>query len=281
MMKHFFAGGPLDRYWKQLRSLALPRVSLYAASAGFFILLSSFPALVLLMGLLRYTGLRVENLVEVLNTLIPEALAASMENVIIDAYAGASGPMVGLSALTALWSASRGIYGLLTGFNAIYGIRENQGYLRTRIISVAYTFAFLLMLLLMLVVHVFGRTLLQLLSSRSGSFAVFLADTVNLQVIVLPSMLTLIFTLMFMVLPDRKATFRESLPGAALACAGWLIFSDLYSIYVEHFAPFSSIYGSVYAVALSMLWLYCCLSIVFYGGALNHRLREKRGRQDL
>jgi len=28
-------------------------------------------------------------------------------------------------------------------------------------------------------------------------------------------------------------------------------------------------------VALSMLWLYFCISIVFYGGALNHYLQTR------
>ena len=259
-----------------LRSLAALHVSQYAASTGFFILLSSFPALVLLLGLLQYTGLRVENLVAVLEELIPEALTPGLEEIISDAYAAGSGAMVGLSALTALWSASRGIYGLLKGLNAIYGVRETRGYLRTRLISVAYTFAFLLILVLTLILHLFGSTLLALLRSRPGSFAAFLADTLNLQNFLLPMMQTLIFTVMFMVLPGRRSTFRESLPGAALAAVGWLIFSDLYSIYVEQFAPLSSVYGSVYAVALSMLWLYCCLSIVFYGGALNHFLQQKQ-----
>ena len=259
-----------------LRSLAALHVSQYAASTGFFILLSSFPALVLLLGLLQYTGLRVENLVAVLEELIPEALTPGLEEIISDAYAAGSGAMVGLSALTALWSASRGIYGLLKGLNAIYGVRETRGYLRTRLISVAYTFAFLLILVLTLILHLFGSTLLALLRSRPGSFAAFLADTLNLQNFLLPIMQTLIFTVMFMVLPGRRSTFRESLPGAALAAVGWLIFSDLYSIYVEQFAPLSSVYGSVYAVALSMLWLYCCLSIVFYGGALNHFLQQKQ-----
>ena len=259
-----------------LRSLAALHVSQYAASAGFFILLSSFPALVLLLGLLQYTGLRVENLVAVLEELIPEALTPGLEEIISDAYAAGSGAMVGLSALTALWSASRGIYGLLKGLNAIYSVRETRGYLRTRLISVAYTFAFLLILVLTLILHLFGSTLLALLRSRPGSFAAFLADTLNLQNFLLPMIQALIFTVMFMVLPGRRSTFRESLPGAALAAVGWLIFSDLYSIYVEQFAPLSSIYGSVYAVALSMLWLYCCLSIVFYGGALNHFLQQKQ-----
>ena len=78
-----------------------------------------------------------------------------------------------------------------------------------------------------------------------------------------------------MVLPNRKNRFSDSLPGAILASVGWLIFTQLFSLYVEHFGGYSNIYGSVYAVALSMLWLYCCLSILFYGGALNRLLMER------
>ena len=67
-----------------------------------------------------------------------------------------SGALVGVSAVTALWSASRGIYGMLTGLNAVYGVSENRGYIYTRSISVVYTFVFILILLLTLVLHVFG-----------------------------------------------------------------------------------------------------------------------------
>ena len=77
-----------------------------------------------------------------------------------------------------------------------------------------------------------------------------------------------------MVLPNEKNRFSDSLPGALLASSGWLVFSDLYSIYVEHFAHLSNVYGSVYAVALSLLWLYFCMGILFYGGALNKLLTE-------
>jgi membrane protein len=47
---------------------------------------------------------------------------------------------------------------------------------------------------------------------------------------------------------------------------------------MERVSGYTNIYGSVYAVALSMLWLYFCLSIMFYGGALNQLLIEKRGK---
>ena len=54
------------------------------------------------------------------------------------------------------------------------------------------------------------------------------------------------------------------------------MFSDLYSLYVEYFPSYANIYGSVYAVALSMLWLYSCVSIVFYGGVLNRFLLSQK-----
>ena len=65
--------------------------------------------------------------------------------------------------------------------------------------------------------------------------------------------------------------------GGVLASLGWLVFSDLFSIYMENFSNYANIYGSVSAVALGMLWLYCCMSILFYGGALNRYLMEHGG----
>ena len=51
-------------------------------------------------------------------------------------------------------------------------------------------------------------------------------------------------------------------------------FSALFSLYVDNFNRYTNIYGSVYAVALAMLWLYMCVSIVFYGAVLNRLLKE-------
>ena len=132
-----------------------------------------------------------------------------------------------------------------------------------------YTFLFLVVLLLTLLLNIFGNTLLQLFPVG------FLFRIIDLRSILLLLVQTALFTAVFMVLPNQKNKFRHSLPGAVFASLGWLIFTKLYSVYVEHFAGLSNVYGSVYAVALSMLWLYFCISILFYGGALNHLLMEK------
>ena len=247
-MREFPKGGLIGKSVHLWRRISGFRVSLYAANASFFMVLAVFPGLLLLLGLLRYTPLEVERLGELLAGFLPEALAEGAEELILLTYDNTSGITLGLSVVTTLWSASRGIYGMIKGLNAVYEAEENRGWLHVRLLSVVYTFAFLLVLILTLMFHAFGIRLLILQ--------------------------TLIFTAMYMVLPNCQNRFWDALPGALLASSGWLIFSDLYSVYVAHFAHLSNVYGSVYAVALSMLWLYFCLAIVFYGGALNRLLTE-------
>lgn len=268
-MRQFPRGGIIGKTVHLVRRVQALHVPLYAANACYFIVLAVFPALVLLLGLLRYTPLEVERLGELLYGILPEALAEGAEELILMTYDNTSGTVVGVSAATVLWSSSRGIYGVLTGLNAIYGVSEDRGYFQTRFLSVLYTLAFLLILLLTLGLHVFGTGLLAVLERTAHPFVLFLIRIIDFRVILLLVLQTAFFTAMFMALPNKRNFLWESLPGALLASVGWLVFSNLYSVYVEQFAHLSNIYGSVYAVALSMLWLYFCMSIVFYGGALN------------
>lgn len=258
--------GRILAVWRHIAGLNVP---VYAAHTSFFMVLSVFPMLVLLLSLLRYAGLGVDTFTDILQGILPQALLPAAKRLILNTYQSTTGTVISISALTALWSASRGIYGLVTGLNAIYRVPENRGYIRTRVMSVVYTFLFLLVLLLTLVLNVFGNTLLRLFPMD------FLFRVVDLRFTLLLILQTALFTAVFMALPNRRNRFRHSLPGAVFASFGWQIFSKLYSVYVEHFAGLSNIYGSVYAVALSMLWLYCCMCLVFYGGALNHYLMSQ------
>lgn len=273
-MEKSYPGGLIGRIgalWHTMRSL---RISVHAAHTGYFLILSVFPALVLLLSLLRYAGLDVHSLLNLLDGFLPAALLPEAELLIVNTYENTTKATVGLSAITAIWSASRGIYGLLTGLNVIYNVPENRGYFYTRAISMVYTALFLLVMLLTLILHVFGTAVFKLLSESSLPFFRFLCHVVDLRFFLLVFLQTALFTAMFTFLPNKKNTLGDALPGAFLATIGWLVFSHLFSIYVEHFSNYSTVYGSVYTVALSMLWLYFCISIVFYGGVLNRFLAE-------
>ena len=252
-----------EKLVRMIRWIASLRIPVYAAHAGYFVILAAFPTLVLLLGLLRYTGLQVQTLTGLLEGFLPQALMPAARKLIRSAYENTSGAVLSLSAVTGLWSAGRGIYGLLTGLNGVYGVTENRGWFRTRLLCGLYALGFLLVLVATLVLHVFGVALFP--PGTGGALH-------RLRFFILLGLQTALFAGIFTVLPNRKNRFRDSLPGAFLASSGWLVFSDLYSFYVEHFAAYANVFGSVYGVALSMLWLYFCICILFYGGALNRYL---------
>ena len=85
------------------------------------------PALVLILGLLRHTALEPEDLLDMMEGFLPGVLRGYAWNLIADCYANTSRTLVSLSALTALWSAGKGIYGLMKGLNAINGVTEHRG----------------------------------------------------------------------------------------------------------------------------------------------------------
>lgn len=257
-----------------VRYMSQRHITTHAASACFFIVLAFFPMLVLLLGLIRYTGYSVETLTELLEGLVPAALMPAAEKLIFSTYRNTTGTVLSVSALTALWSASRGVYGLLTGMNAIYDVRENRGILYTRSVSMLYTFVFLLVLLLTLVLHVFGKSVIRWVNGLHLPVVTLLTMLVNQRFLLLSVLLSLAFTAMYMFLPNKRNGFQESLPGACLAAVGWQILSLLFSVYVANVNGYADIFGSVYAVALCLLWLFLCICILFYGAALNRWLKE-------
>ena len=275
-LKEFPEGGILGKTISFARTVSRLHIPFRAAYGAYFLILSMFPALLLILSCLRYTGLTVEDLTGVLRYVLPEALVDTADELVFNTYRNATSAVTGVSAITLLWSSSKGVYGLLTGLNAVYAVEESRGYFYTRLISVLYALLFLVILVLTLVLHVFGNAIVDLIYGIQNPLVMFLADLIDLHGILLLSLQTLLFTAVYMVLPNRRNGFWDSLPGAMFSAVGWSAFSTVYSIYVTHFSRISNIYGSVYAVAISMLWLYCCICILFYGGTLNRLIAHWR-----
>lgn len=275
-MNDHLHGGLTGKAMGLLREVRSLHITTYSGYASFFIVLAVFPTLVLMLGLLRYTPLDPGDLLDLVEGFLPTALHGYAWSLIGGAYANTTRTVVSLSALAALWSAGKGIYGLMKGLNAVYGITEHRGWLRTRLLCAAYMVAFILVLLLTLVLHVFGSTLAQLLQHRGGNLSWLGGDLLGLRYFLLVAVQTLLFTVMFMYLPGRNNRFWDSLPGALFGSLGWMTVSGLFSVYMERYSGYTSIFGPVYTLALAMLWLYICVNTLFFGGVLNRYLMKTK-----
>ena len=254
-------------------------IPLHSAYTCFFLILSLFPGLLLLLGLLRYTVLGVDDLMQLLSGWLPQALLPTVTALIDASYRHSSGLVISISAIAALFSASRGMFGVRNGLHAVYALAQNRSYWRKRGLSMLYTATFLLLLMATLVLHIFGSALLDYLWMTTSPAVMALLSVVDFRSILLFALLSALFAAMYAILPGKRNRLINNFPGAVAAAAGWLVFSRLFSVYVEYFSTYSNIYGSIYALALGMLWLYFCISIFFYGGALNHFLQLRRHHQ--
>ena len=252
------------------------RMPLYAANVCYFLVLSLFPGLLLILASLRYTGLSANDLIFFLEDLLPGALLPFAEGLIVTTFYNASAAAISLSAFAALWSASRSIYGLMAGLNRVYGVREDRGWLRRRLISVAYLGLFLLVLVATLTAHVFGRKLLEILSRSPLPAARVLTELVDLRMVILLLVQTAVFSLLYWALPNGKNKLGDCVPGAVISALGWQVFSKGFSVYVLSSGDYTALYGPVYAMAMGMLWLYCCVLIVLFGGAVNRFWVQRR-----
>lgn len=262
----------MERIQRMLRQVLRLRLPLYAANVCYFLVLSLFPGLLLILASLRYTALSANDLILFLEDLLPGALLPFAEGLVVNTFYNASAAAISLSAVAALWSASRGIYGMMAGLNRVYGVREDRSWIRKRLISVAYLGLFWLVLLATLVLHVFGRNLVDILGRSRLPAARLAMELVDLRMVILLFVQTLVFTLMYGTLPNGKNRLRDCIPGAVLASLGWQGFSKIFSVYVLRSGDYAALYGPVYAMALGMLWLYCCVLIVLFGGAMNRFL---------
>lgn len=268
----------MKKTWKQnlknlFSNLTDLQISVYSANACYFLAISIFPALLLILASLRYTALSATDLIRFLEGILPSALMGAVESLIVSTYYNSSAGLLGISAVAALWAASQGIQGLVDGLNRVYGVRENRGWIATQLIAIGYTFVFLILLIVTLVFQVFGQTLVDQLWTIEHPVVQFLVDLVDWRSAWLLVAQIIIIDLIYMVLPNKRNRFFRSLPGAITAAVGWQAFSYLFSYYVENMLTgYTNIYGSMYTVAIGLLWVYCCMCILLFGGLINRIL---------
>ncbi len=255
-------------------------VSTFAAQGALFIIISAFPFAMFLLTMIQYLPITEANLLDIVNTYIPATFSPYIISIITEVYDSASGTIISLTAITALWSASKGLISIMRGLNNIYGIQETRNYFKIRFLAFFYTFVFTLMLIGTLLLLVFGNSLLIWIQIRVPALTDLALLLISIRTILVLLVLLVLFVTMYLFIPNRKSKFFRELPGAFITSAGWMLFSYGFSYYIDHLQNFTNTYGSLTAIVLFMLWLYFCMYILFFGGEVNYVLSNLNELRD-
>lgn len=258
-------------------TMAEDHVGVYTAQASFFIFLSIFPFLLLVLNALTHTALDESYIIYLINTYLPHTTNPILIQVVNELYTHASGTLLSITAILAAWSASKGFLSIMYGLYEIFNIHRNRNYFISRFVSMIYTIFFVIFIVITMTLLVFGNRLINLIFSYIPGLQELTSAISIVRYGTAFLFMVLCFVLLFRIINFKRTTFHSVLPGAVVCSLGWNIFSYGFSIYVDNFSNMSYIYGSFTGVVLLMMWLYFCIYILFIGAELiRHGYPETR-----
>ncbi|MEU5862620.1 YihY/virulence factor BrkB family protein [Nonomuraea sp. NPDC047529] len=252
------------------------RVTGLAGEAAFFALLSLPPFVLGLIGVLGKLGTWLGGgvVTEVKTWVIDqagllftdEAVKKVISPLITDVLRDDANKVsiISLGFLLSLWSGSRALYVYVDLISVAYGLGEERGIIRTRLMSFGLYVVGLIIGIIVMPILVIGPTLLK--DALPGEYGI-LIDVLYWPVVIIGSVLFL--TVLYHVsVPVRTKWYRE-LPGAILALFLWIVCAAvLRAVLAAWFSPVS-VYGSLAAPIALLLWLYITALAVLIGAILN------------
>lgn len=249
-------------------------VSVFAAQASFFLIISSIPFIMLLLALSQYAVPFSKDEVMLAITKHTSPLIVGFASHIINELFDKSVSLLSVTALTTMWSASRGVMSLIQGLDNIYMKDASSNYIRERAASIFYTLIFIVSLIICVVLMLIGQKAQAFMAQYIPLLNRTVQFILNFRGVLLVLALAFVFTVIYTFLPGQKKKFVHQIPGGIFSAMGWFLFSKTYSIYIDNFSNFSYVYGSLTAIVLLMLWLYFCMIIFLWGAELNEMLLE-------
>lgn len=255
------------------------RVLAVAGGVTFYALLAVVPAITALISVfgLVFDPADVPNLLEPVTSVMPD----EAESIITDQATRISGKANDTLSLTvlislaiALWSANGGTRALIEALGIAYDVKETRGFLQQVLVSLAFTLA---AIVLVIVLGVLAAAL-PFLAANLGPVG---EDLVLL--LRWPVMLAILLAVLAAVYywgPNRvNAAWTWITPGAVVAAVGLVLASAGLGWYVSNFGSYDETYGSLAAVVILMLWIWLSTIMVLLGAEINAELERRTLRR--
>lgn len=255
----------------------------YASSIAFYTIFS-LPAILIIslsVGSAFYERDVVQTeLINQVARLVGPKSASDIEEILINAALDSTGTFAKIVGIvTLVFSATTVFISLQTSVNKIWGIKPKPErgfvkYLLDRLISLAMVISIGFILLVSLVFDA-ALVLVQTgLSRILAGWTLYIVTTLN--VIISLGLITVIFALMFKVLPDAKIKWKDVWVGAIVTTAFFALGKYMIGFYLGN-SSVNSAYGAAGSLVIILIWVYYSTVIFLFGAELTSVYAEKTG----
>ena len=242
-------------FWKGLMEGA---ITTRASSLAFNFFLAFFPAVIFLFTLIPYIPIDgfQETLMELLASVLPESTNKIAFKTIDDIVNNPRGGLLSVGFVLALYFSTNGVSALIEAFNSSFHIRESRSFLYQKYISLVLTLILSVMLIFTISSLIFGKSYLDSLLTDGTISTEYLYLFSFLRWFIMSSFLFLGISILFYLAPNLKIKWKLFSPGSIFASLFIIITSIIFSYYINNFAQYNQIYGSIGTLIIILLWMY-------------------------
>ncbi|KAF0493602.1 YihY/virulence factor BrkB family protein [Pediococcus acidilactici] len=243
---------------------------------AYYLLLSFFPLVMLLGTLLPLFQIRVNTVLEYIETAVPETIYNITEPIVKDFLGSGNGELFSFSLAMTVFSASQAVAAFQRTVNRAYGVAKYQNPIINRVVSFFLTVVIIAIMAVLVFLFSFGQTLVSYLTPILNLPTHLFALVGQLKWPVTIVGLFVGLSLLYYLVPNAKIRFKYVIPGTVFATIGTMVLSQVFSFYLRIFARSVTSYKTLGTFIAIMFWLNFSAMIIMFGGVLNATWQELR-----
>jgi membrane protein len=254
-----------------------------ASAISFNFFLAIFPSLIFLFTIIPF--IPIENfqlsLLGLIHDFVPKTAYDTIKETVEDIVTRPRGGLLSIGFILTLYFTTNGINSLMEAFNNTYHAIETRTVFKQRLIAALLVFILSVLLIIAIGLMTLGPVILsvfipeKILESAFFSFLILLLTW-------FVTLLTLFLAISFIyyLAPARRSDFRFISAGSSLATLLVILTTLGFNFYVDNFAKYNILYGSIGTLMIVLLWIYFNSISLLVGFELNASIfnakREKK-----
>jgi len=268
-----------------LRQLQKDEIFERASAMAFNFTIALFPLILFLLNVIPYVqffvaAVTTENILLFIQEFMPISLYQEAEATIMDIVSKPRQSLLSLGFFLALYLATNGVISLMNAFNAVYKTKESRGFFYTRAIAVSIIMVLVLSICVAVLVMIIGSGMLYRLSTYefvNNTLYYYSLSTLKFLVLLLLFLIATAYIFRFAPVVHDKWRFFST--GSIVAALLINLSFYAFTFYLNNFASYNKLYGSIGTMIALMLWLWITSIIILVGFEINVSLDKAANRR--
>jgi len=243
-----------------------------SSSLAYSFMLAIFPGIIFLFTLIPFIPIHgfQDQLLNLIELVLPHNAYDAFESTLNDIVKNQNTGLLSFGFLSAIFFATNGVKNLMKAFNKSSLIIETRGWIKQRLIALALTVFICLSIIACITAMALGEVLLKYIKEElhlKASLAVYAIQFTRWSL--LAGLYFITISILYRYGPSHAKKWKLFSAGSWLATILAFLTIWGFSFYINHFASYNKVYGSIGTLIVVMIWLYLNSFILLIGFELN------------